>query len=139
MTTAGGVSQDDGEAVKWYRLAAEQGDAAAQNNLGWMYANGRGVSQDDGEAVKWYRLAAEQGDADAQNNLGVAYHNGKGVAQSYREAYIWHSIAAANGIQSSEKYRDEDAKLLPAEDLASAQTEATRRMEEIRKRAESGK
>ena len=31
------------EAVRWYRLAAEQGDARAQTNLGWMYENGRGV------------------------------------------------------------------------------------------------
>ena len=34
-----------------YRAAAEQGDSAAQNNLGWMYKEGRGVSQDDAEAV----------------------------------------------------------------------------------------
>ena len=27
-----GVTQDDKEAVKWYRKAAEQGDADAQNN-----------------------------------------------------------------------------------------------------------
>ena len=32
-----GVPQDYAEAVKWYRLAADQGDAAAQNNLGFMY------------------------------------------------------------------------------------------------------
>ena len=32
-----GVPQDYKEAVKWYRLAAEQGDAAAQYNLGIMY------------------------------------------------------------------------------------------------------
>ena len=134
-----GVDQDDAEAAKWYRLAAEQKYATAQNNLGVMCAKGRGVDQDDAEAVKWYRLAAEQGNADAQGNLGAAYHNGKGVAQNYREAYIWHSIAAGNGIQSSAKNRDDDAKLLSAEDLASAQAEAKRRMEEIRKRAESGK
>ena len=29
-----GVTQDDAEAVKWYRLAAEQGDAAGQVILG---------------------------------------------------------------------------------------------------------
>jgi len=55
-----GVVQDDKQAVKWYRLAAEQGDAKAQTNLGWMYYKGKGVSQDDKQAVKWYRLAAEQ-------------------------------------------------------------------------------
>jgi TPR repeat protein len=63
-----GVIQDDVEAVKWFRKAAEQGYPAAQDNLGWMYKNGRGVSsgrcgvQDDVEAVKWFRKAAEHGD-----------------------------------------------------------------------------
>ena len=56
-----GVPQDDAEAVKWYRKAAEQGNADAQNWLGWMYQNGKGVPPDDAEAVEWYRKAAEQG------------------------------------------------------------------------------
>ena len=43
------------EAVKWYRLAAEQGGAEAQNNLGHMYDKGEGVAQDYKEAEKWYR------------------------------------------------------------------------------------
>jgi uncharacterized protein len=58
-----GVVQDYAEAVKWYRLAAEQGYADAQYNLGLMYDYGNGVVQDYAEAVKWYRLAAEQGNA----------------------------------------------------------------------------
>ena len=57
------MPQDDAEAVRWFRLAAEQGDATAQNNLGVRYGTGRGVPQDDAEAVRWYRLAAEQGHA----------------------------------------------------------------------------
>ena len=32
--TGEGVPQDAAEAVRWYRLAAEQGDARAQNKLG---------------------------------------------------------------------------------------------------------
>ncbi len=51
-----GVPQDDAAAVRWYRLAAEQGHAEGQNSLGFMYAFGRGVPQDDVEAVCWYRL-----------------------------------------------------------------------------------
>ena len=47
-----GVPQDDGEAVKWFRLAADQGDALAQYSLGDMYRTGEGVPQDYGEAVK---------------------------------------------------------------------------------------
>jgi TPR repeat protein len=55
-----GVPEDDKQAVKWYRLAAEQGHASAQYNLGFMYSNGEGVPEDDKQAVKWYRLASEQ-------------------------------------------------------------------------------
>jgi TPR repeat protein len=61
------------EAVKWWRKAAEKGNAKAQYNLGWCYANGQGVPQNYTEAVKWWRKAAEQGDASAQYNLGVCY------------------------------------------------------------------
>ena len=61
--------QDDAEAVRWYRLAAEQGHASAQFNLGLMYDKGEGVPQDDAEAVRWFRLAAEQGNAWAQKRL----------------------------------------------------------------------
>ena len=38
-----GVPQDYKEATKWYRLAAEQGDASAQTKLGYMYDHGQGV------------------------------------------------------------------------------------------------
>ena len=58
--------QDDIEAVRWYRAAAEQGYAFAQSSLAFMYAVGRGVEQDGAEAQRWYRLAAEQGNARAQ-------------------------------------------------------------------------
>jgi TPR repeat protein len=76
--------------VKWYRLAAAQGDADAQNNLGVMSANGQGVLQDYAEAMKWCSLAAVQGNARAQLNLGNMYDNGRGVPQDYAEAVKWH-------------------------------------------------
>ena len=54
-----GVSQDWGEAVRWYRLAADQGRADAQYNLGVMYTRGESVPKDDAETVRWYRLTAD--------------------------------------------------------------------------------
>ena len=36
-----GVGQSLTEAVKWYRLSAEQGFAEGQSNLGYMYETGR--------------------------------------------------------------------------------------------------
>ncbi|HIN88364.1 MAG TPA: sel1 repeat family protein [Nitrospinaceae bacterium] len=41
-----GVPQDFGEAIKWYRLSAEQKHPLAQHNLRAMYFEGRGVPQD---------------------------------------------------------------------------------------------
>ena len=92
-----GVPKDDAEAVKWYRKAADQGDAIAQFNLGWMYDEGRGVSKDDAEAVRWYRKAADQGHALAQFNLGAMYANGEGVAKDDAEAVKWYRKAADQG------------------------------------------
>jgi TPR repeat protein len=50
------VVHDDAEAVRWYRLAADQGDADAQQNLGRHYVYGTGVARDNAEALRWYHL-----------------------------------------------------------------------------------
>ncbi|EEZ74589.1 Sel1 repeat protein, partial [Neisseria lactamica ATCC 23970] len=60
--------QDDAEAVRWYRQAAEQGLAQAQFNLGGMYAEGRGVRQDLALAQEWYGKACQNGDQKACDN-----------------------------------------------------------------------
>ena len=62
-----GVSQDYKEAVRWYRLAAEQGHAMAQSNLGVMYRNGEGVLADFIIAHMWFNIAASQGSRAARD------------------------------------------------------------------------
>lgn len=79
------------------RRAAEQGDADAQSNLGFMFEKGRGVPQDYAQAVYWYCKAAEQGNAVAQNNLGFLYCKGLGVPQDYPQAVSWFRKAAEQG------------------------------------------
>jgi hypothetical protein len=86
---------DYAQALKIFRSLAAQGDAGAQNTIGYMYDKGRVVTQDYQEALKWYRLAADQGNADAQNNLGRLYHNGSGVTRNNQEALKWFRLAAA--------------------------------------------
>ncbi len=85
------------DAVTWYHKAAEQGDAAAQYNLGVMYQNGEGVPKSYEEAVRWYHKAADQGYAVAQYNLGVMFHYGLGVPQNYDEAVRWYRKSAEQG------------------------------------------
>ena len=94
------LQQDDGEAIKWFRLAAQQRDPVAEFNLGVMYSDGEGVPQDNAEAAKWYRLAADQGDARAEYNLGLWYAQGLGGPPDYVQAHIWFNLAAAHFPES---------------------------------------
>ena len=119
-----GVIQDYAEAVKWYRLAAEQGNQDAQYNLAVMYNKGEGVVQDYVDAHKWYRLAAEQAYAAAQHNLGVMYEAGWGVFQNNISAHMWYNIAAVNGTEASKKRRDDFAAQMTAADISKAQAMA---------------
>ena len=69
---------------------AEQGDAAAQKNLGLFYYNGVSVKKSYPEAVKWFTKAAEQGNGEAQLWLGDLYFEGKKVKQDYAKAVQWY-------------------------------------------------
>lgn len=95
------VNQDS---IRVWKEKAEQGDAEAQCDLGYMYENGYGVLQSSATAaVKWYRKAAEQGNAIAQYNLGRCYRNGYGVAKNMVEAKKWYQKAAAQGDEEAKK------------------------------------
>jgi hypothetical protein len=123
-----GVPQDDVEAVRWYRLAADQGLADAQDYLGRSYLDGRGVPQDDAEAARWFRAAATEGHAGAQFRLGMMYDLGRGVPQDYVEAHMWFNLAAAQSSGEDRdtvvERRDSVAERMTAEQIAEAQRRA---------------
>ena len=98
-----GLKADRNEAVRWYRLAAEQGHLRAQVNLGNMYRAGDGLPKDQAEAAKWYRKAADQGDGSAQAHLGLLYSLGEGVTKDDVAAYKWFLLAAAQGVELAKK------------------------------------
>ena len=52
--------------MRWYRLAAEQGLANAQFNLGVTYANGQGVLKDSVLAHMWLNIAGASGNEAAR-------------------------------------------------------------------------
>jgi TPR repeat protein len=99
-----GVSQDDSEAVRWYRKAADQGYATAQYVLGSMYRNGQGVPRDNAEAVGWFQKAANQGDATAQRALGF-------TIAGWKLRYVYPLIAFLGGLWLSIEF------LLPGRSL----------------------
>ena len=115
-----GVAQDYTAAVKWYTLAAEQGVAEAQRELGVLYLNGT-IEQDYAAAFKWLNLAAEQAYASAQTALGVMYYEGNGALQDYVMAHMWANIGAANGDINGAGIRDLAAGKMAQDDILNAQ------------------
>jgi len=127
-----GVSQDFKEAVHWYRLSAEQGEAKAQFNLGVMYAMGQGVPLDFKAAMEWYYLAAMQRDARAYHNLGVMYAKGAGALQDYVLAHMWFHLAAGQGEKDATELRDSLAKKMTPAQVVEAQKLASEWMEQYK-------
>ena len=97
-----GVPQDFAESFKWYRMAAENGDAAGQFYTGVYYNEGKGVRQDKAEARRWYAMAAAQGDVTAQFNLGIMFKVGEGGREDKYEAANWFRRAAEQGYPNAQ-------------------------------------
>jgi hypothetical protein len=74
-------SEDDEEAVAWYREAAGQGNAAGLFGLGQMYAKGEGVPKDGAKAFDYVLQAARKDHVDAAIMLVGVYRNG-GLGQA---------------------------------------------------------
>ena len=101
MTYAMTANPDIPEAMKWFRMAANQGSAQGELHLAAMYDFGLNP-QNPAEAVKWYTLAATQGLKDAEYRLGVMYDRGRGVTQDYAVAAEWYTKAARQGRVDSQ-------------------------------------
>lgn len=96
----------ESEAFVATKKLAEQGNSAAQFDIGLFYHKGIEVGQDDAKAAEWYLKAANQGHAYAQNNLGHIYAKGLGVQQDIAAAKEWFGRACDNGSQEGcDSYR----------------------------------
>ncbi|TVQ84859.1 MAG: hypothetical protein EA357_01860 [Micavibrio sp.] len=71
------------------------GEAAAQHDLGALYASGHVMPADYRRAAYWFVKAAESGVANAHYNLGVMYHQGLGLRRDVEQALFWYREAAA--------------------------------------------
>lgn len=97
------------------RAAAQQGDVAAQNELGARYLAGRHFDKDEAKAAKWFERAALRGLASAQFNLATLHHEGRGLKPDTGRAVFWYLSAAEQGhVQAQHNlatiYAADDAK-----------------------------
>jgi TPR repeat protein len=93
-----GVPAKPQTALAFYKLAATQGDAAAQAAIGTYFYRGEGgVPQDLALARKWFELAATSGDADGMFNLAAMQAKGQGGEVDRVKAWGWLKIAEKLG------------------------------------------
>jgi hypothetical protein len=62
---------DHATALRELKPLAEQGNARAQSNLGFMYYKGHGVILDNVYAHMWWNIAASTGNENAIKNLDI--------------------------------------------------------------------
>jgi hypothetical protein len=131
-----GVPRNEAEAIRWYRKAAEQGDATAQSLVGHCYDTGAGVAKNPSEAIKWYRKAAYQNDHLSQWSVSSMYSTGVGVPKDAIESLAWLYVSAASGNPDYVKWRDLDERKLRS-DNPSAVLIAQQRSKEIAREIEA--
>lgn len=117
-----GVTQDYSRALEWWRMAANQGEALAQNGVGWIHLKCLGVKCDYCQAADWFRKSAEQGCEIAQINMGYVLENGKGVSVDYPEAQKWYRLATAHGNARAKKAMTSLAAIMTKKQLQESES-----------------
>ncbi|MBU5679197.1 serine/threonine-protein kinase [Blautia sp. MSJ-9] len=102
-TGENGYAKNETEAIKYYKLVAEDTDAEDNSVMDACYFLGKIMSnnetkEDDEEAASWYEKAVEEGDISAMNNLAYMYECGVGVSQDYEKALELYKQAADCGL-----------------------------------------
>jgi hypothetical protein len=89
---------DDPEALQWFHIAADKGNASAMVHLGVMSLLGTGgVSKDPVEAARWFGKAADAGSAAGMYDLATMYDDGQGIPEDPAKAKDLYRRAAALG------------------------------------------
>jgi TPR repeat protein len=97
-----GVAANPKTALAFYKLAATQGEAAAQTAIGtYFYTGEGGLPKDAALARKWFELAATAGDPDGMFNLAAMMAKGEGGGVDRVKAWGWLKIAERAGHASA--------------------------------------
>lgn len=99
--------KNEKKAFPYFVYAAENGYAAAQNQLSRCYLYGQGCSADEAKSLYWAEKAAKQGHIAAQNACASMYEQGIGTGQDLKKALYWYQQCQ----QAIEINPDNDSKI----------------------------
>ena len=101
--------------------AAEMGDGKPQLRMGLMLYLGKEIPKDLQASAEWLRKSVENHHAEASALLAAMYFTGEGVEKDFPQVYKWYSISQAQGNATAAAHKVEVAKLLTAEEKATAE------------------
>ena len=107
------MKQDYAEALRWYRKAADQGDADAQFSLGFEHYEGRKAAKDNVAALMWMILASRGvgGGGQRESQEVIAHFRQKvsgemtsqQIAEAERRAREWKPKTAQESKEATRK------------------------------------
>lgn len=96
--TGKGVRKSPVQAARWYRLAAQRGNAEAQFRLARLVQMGsRDLERNLPLAAQLFEAAAKQGIVKAEYWTGYSYERGEGVERDPAKAIEWYRKASDGG------------------------------------------
>ena len=124
-----GVTQDLGQAEKWYKKAADQGHLQANDNYGLILFQSNRRS----EALPYLQASAQRGEPRSQYVLGTGHFNGDFVEKDWIKAYALMTRASAQGLPQATSNMAQMDRFIPVEDRRRA-IELAGKMEQDEKR-----
>jgi hypothetical protein len=95
----GNIEPDDKESMRWFRKAADAGNASGMLQVGAAYL----LDEQYPEAAFWLGKAADKGNPAAMYNLAEMYKDGVGVAKDLQKAKQLYLQAAGLGNGEASK------------------------------------
>lgn len=89
------------QSLKYYQMAAENGNKVGQYWTGWLYAEEGTSFKSKAKSKVWFEKSAEQGYSDAQFYLGVLLYEEK-TAESQKKAFEWWTKSGKQGNRASQ-------------------------------------
>ena len=95
-------------ALKWYRTAANAGNADAHYKIATYYENGFSVTKNETEAYEWYKKAADKGNLDSIKKLASEYFRGSAHCRKdpKKAKEYWIKIFIENPYSFNERRLD---------------------------------
>ena len=92
---------DSANALRWFKIAADEGNAGAQYNIGVYYFNGEGGARDLDQAEFYFSLAARNGHPSAASDAEDCRRLKRQQASQYQSSPSQPSTSQSSSTQSS--------------------------------------